>query len=191
MVCAYLFAQLILWAQGRKGGLLVLGSANVDEGLRGYMTKYDCSSADINPIGGISKLDLKRFLAFAGETLGLPALGDVLRASPTAELVPLTDGGQIAQSDEEEMGMTYAELSAYGKLRTQGRCGPYSMFAKLVHTWSDRCTPDQVAEKVKKFFRFYSVNRHKMTVLTPSYHAESYSPDDNRQEKKTRLLSHF
>jgi hypothetical protein len=37
------------------GWLLVLGSANVDEALRGYLTKYDCSSADINPIGGISK----------------------------------------------------------------------------------------------------------------------------------------
>ena len=24
------------------------------------------------------------------------------------------------------------------------------------------------------------MNRHKMTTLTPSYHAESYSPDDNR-----------
>jgi hypothetical protein len=23
--------------------------------LRGYMTKYDCSAADVNPIGGISK----------------------------------------------------------------------------------------------------------------------------------------
>lgn len=41
----------MLWARGRPGGLLVLGSANVDEALRGYMTKYDCSSADINPIG--------------------------------------------------------------------------------------------------------------------------------------------
>ena len=35
--------------------MLVLGSANVDECLRGYLTKYDCSAADINPIGGISK----------------------------------------------------------------------------------------------------------------------------------------
>ena len=26
-------------------------ASNVDEGLRGYLTKYDCSSADINPIG--------------------------------------------------------------------------------------------------------------------------------------------
>ena len=35
MVTAYLFAQLMLWAQDRKGGLLVLGSSNVDEALRG------------------------------------------------------------------------------------------------------------------------------------------------------------
>ena len=62
---SYLFAQLTLWVRARPGGLLVLGSANVDEALRGYMTKYDCSSADINPIGGISKTDLKQFLALA------------------------------------------------------------------------------------------------------------------------------
>lgn len=43
----------------------MLGSANVDEALRGYMTKYDCSSADINPIGGFSKSDLKKFLILA------------------------------------------------------------------------------------------------------------------------------
>lgn len=64
MVLAYLFAQLTLWARGKLGGLLVLGSANVDECLRGYMTKYDCSSADINPIGGISKNDLKLFITY-------------------------------------------------------------------------------------------------------------------------------
>lgn len=31
MVIAYLFAQLLPWVRGRSGGLLVLGSANVDE----------------------------------------------------------------------------------------------------------------------------------------------------------------
>ena len=65
MVLAYIFAQLMLWVRNRPGGLLVLGSANVDESLRGYLTKYDCSSADINPIGGISKTDLRRFLIYA------------------------------------------------------------------------------------------------------------------------------
>ena len=75
----------------------------MDEALRGYMTKYDCSSADINPIGGISKTDLKSFLAFAKQEFKLSALEDILNARPTAELVPLSEG-HIVQDDEEEMG---------------------------------------------------------------------------------------
>merc|ERR1712073_105705 len=105
MVLSYLFAQLMLWVRARPGGLLVLGSANVDEALRGYMTKYDCSSADINPIGGISKTDLKKFLSYAKNRFNLTVLQEVLTATPTAELTPLTAEGQILQSDEEEMGM--------------------------------------------------------------------------------------
>lgn len=42
--------------------------------LRGYYTKYDCSAADINPIGGISKVDLKRFIHWAGTAFELPIL---------------------------------------------------------------------------------------------------------------------
>lgn len=194
MVVAYLFAQLVLWTRGRPGGLLVLGSANVDEALRGYMTKYDCSSADVNPIGGISKTDLKSFLAFARQKFNLSALDDVLVAKPTAELEPLAEGGQILQSDEEDMGMSYDELSVYGKLRSQSKCGPYSMFCKLLHLWcgpetGKNLSPEEVAAKVKLFFRFYSINRHKMTVLTPSYHAETYSPDDNRFDHRPFLYN--
>ena len=48
------------------------------------MTKYDCSSADINPIGGISKTDLKKFLLFAKDRFNLSVLQDVLTATPTA-----------------------------------------------------------------------------------------------------------
>lgn len=33
MVLAYMFAQLLPWVRGFEGGLLVLGSANVDEWL--------------------------------------------------------------------------------------------------------------------------------------------------------------
>ena len=43
-----------------------------------------------------------------------------------------------------DMGMTYLELSRYGRLRRPGRCGPFSMFTKLVAEWSDRCTPREV-----------------------------------------------
>merc|ERR1712223_1982715 len=190
MVMSYLFAQLTNWNLDRRGGLLVLGSANVDEALRGYMTKYDCSSADINPIGGISKTDLKKFLGLARERFNLSALDGILAAPPTAELEPLEDG-QIAQTDEQDMGMSYDELSVYGRLRSSNRCGPYSMFMALAQKWSlERgLTPREVADKVKLFFRFYSINRHKMTTLTPSYHAEIYSPDDNRFDHRPFLYN--
>uniref|UniRef100_A0AC34FLY1 NAD/GMP synthase domain-containing protein n=1 Tax=Panagrolaimus sp. ES5 TaxID=591445 RepID=A0AC34FLY1_9BILA len=62
MVLAYMNAQLLPVTNGLEGSLLVLGSSNVDESLVGYLTKYDCSSADINPIGSINKIDLKQFL---------------------------------------------------------------------------------------------------------------------------------
>uniref|UniRef100_A0AAY4EB49 Glutamine-dependent NAD(+) synthetase n=1 Tax=Denticeps clupeoides TaxID=299321 RepID=A0AAY4EB49_9TELE len=188
MVLAYLFAQLSLWARGRPGGLLVLGSANVDESLTGYFTKYDCSSADINPIGGISKTDLKSFLQFCTDHFHLPALRSVIAAPPTAELEPLANG-QVSQTDEADMGMTYSELSLIGRLRKISKCGPYSMFCKLIHTWGESCSPSQVAAKVKHFFRMYSVNRHKMTTVTPSYHAENYSPDDNRFDLRPFLYN--
>ena len=188
MVLAYLFAQLLPWVRGIKnfGSLLVLGSANVDECLRGYLTKYDCSSADINPIGAISKTDLKRFIAYAADEFDMPILEDFLNATPTAELEPITK--EYVQSDEIDMGMTYEELSVFGYLRKVQKCGPYSMFLNLLHEWTPRLTPAQVAEKVKRFFYYYAINRHKQTVLTPSYHAENYSPDDNRFDLRPFLI---
>ncbi|THH28003.1 hypothetical protein EUX98_g6186 [Antrodiella citrinella] len=185
MVVAYLFAQLLPWVRGRNGGLLVLGSANVDESLRGYLTKYDCSSADINPIGGISKTDLKKFIAYAQHNFELPILESFITAVPTAELEPITD--TYVQADEADMGMTYDELSVFGRLRKVEKCGPYSMFTKLVHEWGSFLSPTQVADKVKLFFFEYARNRHKMTTLTPSYHAEQYSPDDNRFDMRPFL----
>ncbi|KKT75777.1 MAG: Glutamine-dependent NAD(+) synthetase, partial [Candidatus Peregrinibacteria bacterium GW2011_GWA2_44_7] len=47
----------------------------------------------------------------------------------------------------------------------------------------------EVAKKVKHFFRNYAINRHKLTTLTPSVHAESYSPDDNRYDLRPFLYS--
>jgi len=42
---------------------------------------------------------------------------------------------------------------------------------------------------VKRFFYYYSVNRHKMCTITPSYHAEGYSPDDNRFDLRPFLYN--
>ncbi|KAF8460628.1 hypothetical protein BDZ91DRAFT_738833 [Kalaharituber pfeilii] len=190
MVLSYLFAQLLPWVRGSEGGLLVLGSANVDECLRGYLTKYDCSSADINPIGGISKTDLKRFIAYARDEFNIPILHDFLEATPTAELEPITK--EYVQSDERDMGMTYNELSRFGTLRKVDKCGPYSMFMKLLHEWTPRgLSPREIATKTKNFFFYHAINRHKQTILTPSYHAENYSPDDNRFDLRPFLYPYF
>lgn len=96
---------------------------------------------------------------------------------------------QITDEFSSFPGMTYDELNTFGRLRKQQNCGPYSMFTKLVPLWAPVHTPQEVAEKVKHFFRCYAINRHKMTVLTPSYHAEFYSPDDNRFDHRPFLYN--
>ncbi|CEM11116.1 unnamed protein product [Vitrella brassicaformis CCMP3155] len=190
MVLAYMLAALLPWVRGFKGWLLVLATGNVDEGLRGYLTKYDCSSGDINPIGAISKVDLKEFLYWAADNLNYPALKEVVAAPPTAELRPIGDASleNHTQQDEVDMGMTYEELGWFGRLRKLQRCGPVSMFRQLMHHWTQH-SPRVTAEKVKRFFVKYAENRHKMTTLTPAYHAESYSPDDNRFDHRPFLYN--
>lgn len=104
------------------------------------------------------------------------------------------------------MGMTYDELSVFGRLRKVEKLGPWGMFGKLCALWCGPepsaaekakgatgrgLSPRQVYEKTRRFFWFYAVNRHKMTVLTPSYHAESYSPDDNRYDLRPFLYPGF
>ncbi|KAL8196297.1 hypothetical protein R6Q57_025297 [Mikania cordata] len=89
MVLAFMLASLLPWVHSKPGFYLVLGSSNVDEGLRGYLTKYDCSSADINPIGSISKQDLRIFLRWASVHLGFSSLAEIEAAPPTAELEPI------------------------------------------------------------------------------------------------------
>ncbi len=42
------------------------------------------------------------------------------------------------------MGMTYDELSVFGRLRKVEKCGPWSMFTKLVHEWGSFLSPQQV-----------------------------------------------
>lgn len=191
LVVAYELAQLSTTARDtpRKGAsLLVLGSGNVDENLRGYYTKYDASSADIAPLGSISKTDAKRFQYWARDNWDLPILTEFVEATPSAELLPLSAGVQDDESDAE-MGFTYNELSEFGILRKVHKCGPWSAYLRLLADWNDRpgFGPRQIADKVMRFFRFYALNRHKAVVLTPSPHLSSYNPDDNRHDLRPFL----
>lgn len=191
MVAAYELAQLSTTARNtpRKGAaLLVLGSGNVDENLRGYYTKYDASSADIAPLGSISKTDAKAFQAWARDEWALPIMTEFLEATPSAELLPLSAGVQDDESDAE-MGFTYAELSEFGILRKIEKLGPWSTYLRLLNDWKERPNfgPREIADKVMRFFRFYALNRHKAVILTPSPHLSGYNPDDNRHDLRPFL----
>ena len=98
---------------------------------KGYFTKYDCSSADVNRIGGIAKTDLKKFLIWAADHKGIPALKEVVEAPPTAELEPITES--YIQSDEVDMGMSYVELEVFGKLRKLHRWYDFFFFPSFTH----------------------------------------------------------
>jgi NAD+ synthase (glutamine-hydrolysing) len=67
-----------------------------------------CSSADVNPIGSFSKIDLRGFLEWAADekTLGYTALLDVVHAAPTAELEPITSN--YTQTDEGTSAFAFA-----------------------------------------------------------------------------------
>ena len=92
------------------------------------------------------------------------------------------------------MGLTYDELSAFGRLRKNHKLGPWGTYCKLLSSWGKPeshggrgLSARQTAEKTKFFFTKFAINRHKMTVLTPSLHTERYSPDDN--VSPSRLLA--
>ncbi|KAF2009610.1 glutamine-dependent NAD(+) synthetase with GAT domain-containing protein [Aaosphaeria arxii CBS 175.79] len=193
MVVQYELAQLSTTARKtpRAGAaLLVLGSGNVDENLRGYYTKYDASSADISPLGSISKNDAKSFQAWALKEWDLPIMDEFIHATPTAELLPLSAGVQDDESPNE-MGMSYNELSVFGILRKIDKLGPWSAYQRLLGDWKNRpgYGPEEIANKVILFYQKYAMNRHKAVIITPSVHLSGYNPDDNRHDLRPFLYN--
>jgi NAD+ synthase len=91
MLCLYYFAN--------KHNYLVVGTGNKSELAIGYFTKYGDGAVDILPLGDILKNE-ERALA---ESLGIPH--EIIEKTPSAGL---WDG----QTDEGEIGMSYAELDS-------------------------------------------------------------------------------
>ena len=82
-------------AQSRN--YLVLGSGNKTESLVGYSTKYGDGGVDLLPLGNVYKTQVWEL----ARQLGVPQ--PIVERPPTAGLWP-------GQTDEGEMGITYAEL---------------------------------------------------------------------------------
>jgi NAD+ synthetase len=185
MIVAYLIGQMSI----TNGYLLNLGSANSDEVYVGYYTKYDASSADLNPIGSLPKIYIQRILIVFGNILD--KLYRIINQEPTAELIPGLVGGN--QTDEDDIGLKYMEMSELGKLMSSGY-GPLDSFMKITTEPNDVFNTGTNASKLEKIYNFnsrYRMNRHKVVVLPPSVHLLSYSPDDNRYNLRPFLYPSF
>src|SRR5699024_54555 len=81
---------------------LVVGTDNMAEWYTGYFTKYGDGGVDLQPIVDLTKQEVRDLAYF----LHVPV--EVIEKNPSADL-------WVGQTDEEEMGTTYAHIDAYLK----------------------------------------------------------------------------
>ncbi|HTL43293.1 MAG TPA: NAD(+) synthase [Vicinamibacterales bacterium] len=79
---------------------MVVGTGNRSELTIGYFTKYGDGGVDLLPIGNLLKSDVRA----AARELGVPSA--IIEKAPSAGL-------WLGQTDEDEMGFTYADLENY------------------------------------------------------------------------------
>jgi NAD+ synthase len=88
--------MIVLFDRSARDGALVLGTGNRTEGLLGYTTMYGDNACGLNPLGHLYKTEVRLLAAW----LGLPEA--VIVKAPSADL-------WVGQSDEDELGFTYAQ----------------------------------------------------------------------------------
>jgi NAD+ synthase len=130
MITLYQIAQSI-------GGIVVGTGNKVEDFGVGFFTKYGDGGVDISPIGDCMKTDVWAM----GEALHIPK--SIIEAPPTDGL---WDDGR---TDEDQLGMSYADLEVTMKLHESG------------------VTPSSKEEKakLKKYMEIRARNLHKMNPI--------------------------
>jgi NAD+ synthase len=88
--------MIILYDQSSAFNGLVVGTGNKTEILLGYTTLYGDSANALNPIGDLYKTQVRQL----SQALGVPEA--IINKAPSADL-------WAGQTDEDELGFTYAE----------------------------------------------------------------------------------
>lgn len=89
-----------LYQLAQLGSRFVIGTGNMSERTVGYFTKWGDGASDLNPLAMLTKQEVY----ILAEFLGVPEA--IITKQPSAGL---WDG----QTDEDELGMTYAQIDAY------------------------------------------------------------------------------
>lgn len=94
--------MLTIYAFANKMNYLVAGTGNASEAYVGYFTKWGDGAHDFNPIADLHVSEVIEL----GLALGLPE--ELVKRTPSAGL-------WAGQTDEGEMGVTYAQIEAVAK----------------------------------------------------------------------------
>jgi NAD+ synthase len=89
--------MIVLYDQSQAIHALPVGTGNKTEILLGYTTLYGDSASAINPLGDLYKTQVRQL----AKAVGVPQV--ILDKPPTADL-------WLGQTDEGELGFTYAEV---------------------------------------------------------------------------------
>ncbi|MBP7228091.1 MAG: NAD+ synthase [Longilinea sp.] len=103
--------MVVLYDQSAAFDGLVVGTGNKTEILLGYTTLYGDSACALNPLGDLYKTQVRQL----ARDLGAPQ--SVLQKPPSADL-------WAGQTDEAELGFTYAEVDALLYLLVDQRYTP-------------------------------------------------------------------
>lgn len=119
-----------LYAIAQSKNALVAGTGNKSERTMGYFTKWGDGACDFNPIADLTATEVFEFLSY------LNAPENIIKKAPSAGLFE-------GQTDEAEMGITYADLDRYIKTKKGD---------------------EKVVEKIERAFKV-SMHKRKMPVL--------------------------
>lgn len=103
--------MIVLYDQSQAFKGLVVGTGNKTEILLGYTTLYGDSANALNPLGDLYKTQVREL----ARAMGVPAA--IIEKPPSADL-------WIGQTDEGELGFTYAEVDQLLYLLIDQRYSP-------------------------------------------------------------------
>ena len=165
------------WALANHDGKLLLTTSNRSESALGYCTMDGDTAGGLNPIGGVDKAFLRRWLKWMEETgpdgySPVSELKEVNSLTPSAELLPLED----TQTDEDDLGpyevCTFIEEHFMRRGQTAADILP-----SLLQEFSSTYSGEELYGWLRKFFTLFGRNQWKRERLAPCFHVDHMNLD--------------